>query len=282
MIPRLLLLGESPPPGSPPDFSPFDCQSGSRLARALGLRDRRPLLAHVERANVFDVPTGPRGCPPWEATRAEENARRIIAAQPPRSVVVCLGRKVAEAAGLPSVLGLAPPPGAAWSIGAVELVHLPHPSGSSPALDNRETARDIRRALLPELVSYALDLRPWHFAIDSDFPSGQDAFVDLGVAVCPTSPGLGMALLASINGISQGPLLARERVGGAHDVSLLSLRTWLAEDQQARELIARLGLKPANVKSAAKAHGELVAAADGAYRRHCRERAASRARSLAT
>ena len=36
----LLFVGESPPAGSPPDFRPFDCASGTRLASVLGLIDR--------------------------------------------------------------------------------------------------------------------------------------------------------------------------------------------------------------------------------------------------
>ena len=46
MTASIVFVGESPPAGAPPDFSPFDCASGTRLASILGLRDRATLLAH--------------------------------------------------------------------------------------------------------------------------------------------------------------------------------------------------------------------------------------------
>src|SRR5687767_6185322 len=66
----ILFVGESPPAGAPPNFRPFDCASGSRLAKALGLVDRAALLDNVPFTNVFPTPTGVRGCPPWSAPAA--------------------------------------------------------------------------------------------------------------------------------------------------------------------------------------------------------------------
>lgn len=198
--PRTLFVGESPPPNAPPDFIPFDCDSGTRAGRhMLGLRhaDARALfLEHCPRTNIFDTPTGPKGCPPWDA----ESARRLGALHVHSfhkidiRVVVALGRQTAEALGMPRPggserRGIAPVITTMWRAApGINCLYLPHPSGQSKVLNNGATRAEVRRALLPEVVAGIPTLRPWHFEL------GDPAILaDLGAALCPMQPDVGIA-----------------------------------------------------------------------------------------
>lgn len=196
--PTILFVGESPPAGAPPDFRPFDCASGTRLAKALGLVDRAALLDHVRFTNVFPTPTGVTGCPPWDPDAAQAHGREILRAAAPRlddepSAVVALGMRAQRALEAP---GLRP---CTWA--RVETRHLPrmpptshvdvfaapHPSGQSQALNTEEGRQEVRRALLPDICAAAdVTLRPWHFRLDE--PA---VLADLGLALCPDDPPLG-------------------------------------------------------------------------------------------
>jgi len=197
LTPSILFVGESPPPGAAPYFRPFDCASGTRLATILlGLRGRDELLAHVPRANIFDVPTGPPGCPGWSAVDARGNAIGLLSKVAGSArTIVALGRKVAEALGMPHAvpdraLNWTPQVGTSWQRMGVRCVYVPHPSGASPVLNDGALRADMRAMLLPELVLGAPGLRPWHFRLDD--PA---TLADLAAAISPRCPALGAAAL---------------------------------------------------------------------------------------
>lgn len=200
----VLFVGESPPPGAPAGFRPFDCASGTRLARnMLGLVDRETLLEHVPLANLFDQPTGPKGTPAWPVDAARDHADALLAihARSGARSFVLLGSRVAAAFGmahLPGPSSLAAQqlwPDAAPPRGPdVVLVRVPHPSGASTAMNAPEVVRDVRRLLLPELVLGCPALRPWHFRLDD--PAVAE---DLAVAVAPLRPSAGYAALEWAN-----------------------------------------------------------------------------------
>ena len=193
MTPTVLFVGESPPAGAAPDFVPFDCASGTRLANLLGLLDRATLLAHVPRANLFTTPTGVAGASDWvtgEATR-----RALTLSWDVRSVVA-LGRRVADAFHVPCVDGRsktpAPPLLTAWRYPFRDdgplVTYAPHPSGASTTLGDPETRQAVRFALVAELVLGCPTLRPWHFNLVD-----LQVIAAIGVAVSPHAPAVGVA-----------------------------------------------------------------------------------------
>lgn len=197
--PAVLFVGESPPPGAPIDFKPFDCASGTRLARSmLGLVDRETLLEHVPLVNLFDRPTGPKGTPAWSENEARERAIELQRVYDGRvRSYVFLGARVAAAFGMdhmpgPTSVGVLPSPfitGSAWR--ASELaIRVPHPKGAGDVLNAPEVVRDVRRLLLPELVLGCPTLRPWHFRLDD--PA---VLEDLALAVAPLRPSAGLVAL---------------------------------------------------------------------------------------
>lgn len=189
--PSLLLVGESPPPGSPPSFRPFDCDAGDRLARLLcGLRSRAPLLDHVARSNIFDEPgVGLPGGPKWDRQAAVDNAAEIAASLDPRpgtTTIVALGRRPTEAfIDFDLQFG-------SWHrlLCNVDLVAIPHPSGRSTKLHEPGYLTSMRRAMLCELVIGCPGLRPWHFRLDEP-----EVLVDLAHAVAPHHPARAAAAL---------------------------------------------------------------------------------------
>lgn len=197
MTSSLLLIGESPPPGAAPDFRPFDCASGTRLASImLGLRGRDELLAHVPRTNIFDAPTGPHGCQKWDAAVARMRGATTLHKMSTRvRTIVALGRKTAEALGIPHAvpdrtLNWTPPLGTTWQRMGTRCIYAPHPSGASSALNSAEVRADMRAMLIPELILGAPTLRPWHFRLDD--PA---TLADLSAALSPRCPALGAAAL---------------------------------------------------------------------------------------
>ena len=199
----LLFVGESPPAGSPPDFRPFDCASGTRLAAVLGLADRATLLEHVPMRNLFASPVGVPGAQRWDAGDARWCAQRLSwheawndgTAINGRKSIVALGRRVADVFGLPTACAGAHVPVPAiltqWRHNLGPLItYAPHPSGSSQALNDPATCAAVRRTLLPELVLGCPSLRPWHFRIDD--PA---ILADLAVAVAPSCVAVGVAAL---------------------------------------------------------------------------------------
>lgn len=194
----LLFVGESPPAGSSPDFRPFDCASGTRLASALGLIDRATLLEHVPMCNLFDAPTGVQDAPRWDADAAFIAANKIADELGSSSGVVALGRRVADAFDLPTADVRsripAPPILTQWrhtycACGPI-VTYVPHPSGASQALNDPATRSAVRRTLLPEMVLGCPTLRPWHFRLDD--PA---VLVDLAVAVAPSCVAVGIAAM---------------------------------------------------------------------------------------
>lgn len=197
--PAVLFVGESPPPGAALDFKPFDCASGTRLARSmLGLVDRGTLLEHVQLVNLFDRPTGPKGTPAWSDNEARDHADALLAIHAPLGVrsFVLLGSRVAAAFGMGHLPGPASVGGlpSTFSIGArrapMLAVRVPHPSGASTVLNAPEVVRGVRRLLLPELVLGCPTLRPWHFRLDD--PA---VLEDLALAVAPLRPSAGLVAL---------------------------------------------------------------------------------------
>jgi uracil-DNA glycosylase len=188
IAPRTLFVGESPPPNSPADFRPFNCDSGKRLARAMGLRSLDVLLQHVPRANIFDAPAGVPGCPKWEREAARKNGGAILLREDGNeaapSIIVALGRRVVAAFGHPDL------PEHAWTPVPMftHLIALPHPSGRSQSLKDEHHRAEYRRAALPELIAGCHTLRPWHF--DLDTPT---VLADLGTALVPNDHALGVA-----------------------------------------------------------------------------------------
>ena len=216
MTASLLFVGESPPAGAPPNFKPFDCASGTRLATImLGLRDRDTLLDHVPRANIYDVPSGAKGCTEaWEAERAAKRGQTLLYehAGHGTQVVVALGRRVALALGFPDVLrapafNWSPPVCATWrpyvtDVGdRVTVMYAPHPSGASSTLNDPTTRADVRAMLMPELILGVPSLRPWHFRLDD--PS---TLASLSAALSPLCPALGAAALVHADALHKARL----------------------------------------------------------------------------
>lgn len=199
----LLIVGESPPAGSPPDFRPFDCASGTRLAAVLGLINRAALLEHVRTATLFHADAAP-----WDAEEAQHRAASLInlsfmdhrreafglPVRTPRAVLA-IGRRVADAFDLPTACAGARVPVPAiltqWRHNLGPLItYAPHPSGASQALNDPATRVAVRRTLLPELVLGCPSLRPWHFRLND--PA---ILADLAVAVAPSCVAVGAAAL---------------------------------------------------------------------------------------
>lgn len=183
-----MLVGESPPPGAAPDFRPFDCNSGDRLVHCLGLRSRALLLEHVPRCNIFDQPgVGLPGGPRWSQEVAAHRGLVIRkSAQDGGMTIVALGRWPAIAIGLPKE-----PPWCSWHrVDGVDIIAAPHPSGRSSTLNTTAGQTMVRRALLPEIMAGCPGLRPWHFDLDR-----VEVLADLGAAVSPLDPALGVAAL---------------------------------------------------------------------------------------
>ena len=207
MTASIVFVGESPPAGAPPDFAPFDCASGTRLATILGLRDRATLLAHVPRDNLFATPTGIYGAPAWNFERSLSGADDVRDRAPPRAVFVLLGRRVADAFLIPrpvpesSVIKWTPMVGSTWTLAPEETgmqpsrcIYIPHPSGANSTY-TAEVKRDVRQMLLPELILGAPSLRPWHFNLADPL-----VLHDLAVAMCPLCPALGAAAMVWADG----------------------------------------------------------------------------------
>ena len=143
---RVLLVGELNPYGAEPEFAlychPPGC-SGARLRLILGLSE--DLYLDLHRSNLC---TGD-----WSKEQAKTKARELLSSDSPWSVMVLLGRKVAEVFekldGEPLIAFSSRP-----CCSGKTLVSLPHPSGRNAALWNlraRERAREILRGLVPEL-----------------------------------------------------------------------------------------------------------------------------------
>lgn len=218
MIASLLFVGESPPPGSPPDFVPFDCPSGTRLAALLGLRDRATLLRCVSMLNLFAVPTGVPGGATWHDDEAKVAARDLVIE---RRSIIALGRRVADAFDMPSVDAKsrtpAPPLLTAWRHALGPLVtYAPHPSGASTVLNAPEVRQSVRHALVAELVLGCPALRPWDFRLDD-----AQVLAALAAAVSPHAPQVGAAAVTWAVAQRQAreartatPLLARVAMQG--------------------------------------------------------------------
>jgi hypothetical protein len=214
----VILLGESPPPKAPPDFVPFDCQSGTNLARFLGLKSRAEVLAHLPRANCFDVPTGVSAdTPKWDKAQARISAAALLERNfPPepwrrQATVVALGRRAADALGMADDA-----PALTWQrlphLDGVDALHVPHPSGRSTSLNTEAKRAEARQAMLVEVVLGCPTLRPWHFRLDESA-----VLADLGAALCPLRPALGVAacvLMAEIKAhherVTAGDIIGRQ------------------------------------------------------------------------
>jgi hypothetical protein len=101
--------------------------------------------------------------------------------------VIVMGRPLADGLGMRDAgYGVKPPPGTQWRACndgplhtfAVSVQTIPGP----PVL------AAMRRAILPEMVLGCPTLRPWHFRTED-----LNILHDLGVALCPMSPTVGMA-----------------------------------------------------------------------------------------
>ena len=252
MTASIVFVGESPPAGAPPDFAPFDCASGTRLATILGLRDRATLLAHVPRDNLFATPTGIYGAPAWNFERSLSGADDVRDRAPPRAVFVLLGRRVADAFLIPrpvpesSVIKWTPMVGSTWTLAPEETgmqpsrcIYIPHPSGANSTY-TAEVKRDVRQMLLPELILGAPSLRPWHFNLADPL-----VLHDLAVAMCPLCPALGAAAMVWADGRHKAraareaaPLLAMVAAAADPcDAERLTFRPW---DEPMRLTIAEL------------------------------------------
>lgn len=188
--PTILFLGESPPAGAAPDFLPFDCASGTRLARVLGLRDgRRAVVDALRPRNLFAEARGVRGAPAWDPHEAEANAAKVWAFLPQGSVVVCLGEQVLSAVSRFNE--------------RCRVLSVPHPSGASTQLNSPPQRRDARRVVLPALVQ----LGPF---VPGDFDLDDEAVrVDLATALLPEEPARAMVALdprALIDNVGHGRL----------------------------------------------------------------------------
>lgn len=174
--PTIVFLGESPPANAKPGFRPFDCDSGTRLARVLGLRRGRVAVVEtLQPRNLFALPRGVKGAPAWDEHEAEAAAALVWAWLPAGSVVVCMGERVLAAVSKFNERS--------------RVLALPHPSGASPLLNTPAQRRDARRVVLPALVH----LGPF---VPEDFDLDDETVrVDLATAAYPKDPARALAVL---------------------------------------------------------------------------------------
>lgn len=147
MTGRVLLLGESNPYGSNPEWAlychPPGC-AGFRLRRILGLSEDQYLALH--RKNLCDGD--------WSKDQAKARAGELLAPEAPWRVIVLLGRKVTETFEKVALDAPLIPFSTRACCPGMTLVSLPHPSGRNAASWNpklQERARQILRDLAPEL-----------------------------------------------------------------------------------------------------------------------------------
>ena len=233
--PSVVLVGESPPPGAPPDFKPFDCASGSNLCKYLGLASRAVLLEHVPRDNIFKTPgVGIGDGPAWDEREARARGRLLLGMNMRRIqswegevksdgavTLVALGQKPAIA------LGVGDLPWYAWRRDpetGVHVVTAPHPSGRSNVVTGgKSAATTFRRALLPDILAGCHTLRPWHFTLTLD-----EIKADLGAALCPYEPAVGV-IAARLAGEAQtSPLAMVDIFAAACDLSQIDIIRALA------------------------------------------------------
>lgn len=156
----VLLVGESNPytPGQHGrDYAFFPDPagaSGDRLCRILGM-SRPDYLRLTSRINLC----GQR----WHEKTARAEARAIYEHWPAPRPIVLVGRKVQRAFGL-----IWPDPVFVSTIGLVQLIGIPHPSGANRSFD-RETQLLARRAVL----GAAPRLRESSFPESSGVSSGE-------------------------------------------------------------------------------------------------------------
>lgn len=216
--PTVVLIGESPPPGAAPDFKPFDCASGTNLARHLGLTGRSILLDHVPRNNIFATPgVGVGDGPKWDDAAAKVHGASLLLAHS-RGVIVALGAKPGAA------LGVGDLPWYAWRrdrCGA-HVVTAPHPSGRASIITSTPTGpTTFRRALLPDLVVGCPGFRAWHFTAA--------ARADLGAALCPYAPAVGVIAANLAAEAHASPALMAEIHKATAGMPLLTIVRTLAD-----------------------------------------------------
>lgn len=254
--PTVVIVGESPPPKATPGFVPFDCDSGTRLAtKSIGLLSRAPLLTHVPRVNVFDEPG--MGITPgktWNKALADQGASGIIAdydvdQQRPHTFVL-MGNKVKAAFRFKDLPAYSWAPMPLIAGGPIHVVACPHPSGQNTSLNIASVQVTTRRLLIPELVAGCSGLRSWHWNLDD-----KAVLADLGAALCPTDPVLGVAVAVLSNEVMRSwvslksnelplsmsvnaPLL--EFMQAAHDGPDRVLDLWQVEGKKRRDLRARM------------------------------------------
>lgn len=252
--PTVVIVGESPPPKAPPGFIPFDCDSGTRLAtKAIGLLSRAPLLAHVPRVNVFDEPgMGITKGKPWSKPAATIAAANVMvkhrSPMHPTTFVV-MGNKVKAAFDMEHL------PAYSWTVDKLHPLHVvacPHPSGQNTSLNIASVQATTRRLLIPELVAGCSGLRPWHWNLDD-----RAVLADLGAALCPTDPVLGVAVAVTVYEVGrivnhaepEGPhdswrvmmnLPMLDLMQAAHDGPDRVLDLWQVEGGKRRDLRARM------------------------------------------
>lgn len=253
--PTVVIVGESPPPKAPPGFVPFDCDSGTRLAtKAIGLLSRVPLLAHVPRVNVFDEPgMGILPGKTWDAKLARGSAN-IVARKYPSgpttpTTFVAMGNKVKAAFGLKDL------PAYSWAphnlVGHdFHVVACPHPSGQNTSLNIASVQAITRRLLIPELVAGCSGLSTWYWNLDD-----KAVLADLGAALCPNDPVLGVAAAVLSNEVmrtwlssksNENPLPMNVKMPlldlmqAAHDGPDRVLDLWQVEGGKRRDLRARM------------------------------------------
>lgn len=256
--PTVVIVGESPPPKATPSFVPFDCDSGERLARkAIGLLSRTPFLAHVPRVNVFDEPgVGVTPGKTWPQALAEEGASRIIAnrvstrAEP--ATLIMMGDKVKAAFGRKNMSKFTWETMDVIASDPFHLVACPHPSGQNTSLNIASVQSTTRRLLIPELVAGCSGLRPWHWHLDD-----RAVLADLGAALCPTQPVLGIAIAVAVRDLYQYATAQRpgekdlagtadwahtllDLMQAAHDGPDRVLDLWQVEGKKRRDLRARM------------------------------------------
>jgi hypothetical protein len=154
--PRVLLVGESNPYGSNPEFALYchpSTSAGGRLQRILGLDEDLYLALH--RQNLCDGD--------WSKQRAVERAWTILSPTAPWNVVVLLGRKVASVF---ETVALGGDPIVPFSskvcCPGMTLVSLPHPSGRNAAQwsdQARRRTREILQGLVPEIAWGSFDAK---------------------------------------------------------------------------------------------------------------------------
>jgi hypothetical protein len=151
--------------------------------------------------------------------------------------VIVMGRPLADGLGMRDAgYGVKPPPGTQWR--ACDDGPLHTFAVSVQTIPGPPILAAMRRAIIPEMVLGCPTLRLWHFRTED--PA---ILHDLGVALCPLSPGVGMAFAKHAAEAMRSKVAARASTPSkALAVNIYNTARWAAPacDEPLRDVAATL------------------------------------------